>query len=105
MAAPSPSPRPSPLGGGGIVPALENFRTQQTFERSLAGFPLPEGEGWGEGERDVFRPVAPAFQQLNSAAHGSCSRKNCCSAETGFVTWNRPFWSKAFVATRDQLEK
>ena len=55
----SPSPRPSPPGRGRIVSSLASYQAldlrepdSRLLDRPLL-FPLPEGEGQGEGKRDM----------------------------------------------------
>src|SRR6266699_2993757 len=51
---PSPSPRPSPLGRGGIASRSGIGRDALVcVETRVPWLPLPKGEGRGEGEQDV----------------------------------------------------
>src|SRR5260221_13736383 len=55
-AADSPSPRPSPIGRGGIIANLAGeSEIIETRERSPRGLPLPTGEGRGEGDRGSLK--------------------------------------------------
>src|SRR5216684_2579391 len=50
---PSPSPRPLPRGEGEWPAALRQSRAPRLVAARDAAFPLPGGEGKGEGERDA----------------------------------------------------
>src|SRR6266849_3038802 len=50
---PTPSPRPLPRGEGEWPAALRQSRAPRLVAARDAAFPLPAGEGQGEGERDA----------------------------------------------------
>ncbi len=57
--APFPSPRPSPRGRGRIASRSGTGpHALVCRETPAVWLPLPEGEGWGEGEQDVSQPDA-----------------------------------------------
>ena len=48
-----PSPRPSPQGEGEHFQGCRSINRSVTIPALEKQLPLPGGEGWGEGERDV----------------------------------------------------
>ena len=56
-----PSPQPSPLGGGRLLGGTARSRERAWLERRACFLPLPEGEGWGEGEARI----GPAMTRKN----------------------------------------
>jgi hypothetical protein len=55
---PSPSPRPSPQGRGGKTRRVDVLEALCHLKGRQEWLPLPEREGWGEGEGDNPMPSA-----------------------------------------------
>ena len=64
----SPHPSPLPWGEGGPIAPLRTIQTHRNSTAPRALFPLPEGEGQGEGKRlGLPSPVSDHSRKCRSA--------------------------------------